>query len=412
MQRLTSVILLSFFFLSSCKHPVPAPVNLTLDDMYDIDSVRASIASHQKMTVAQQNRLAKAIQLYKVHQSYVHSIDTLRALILEMPTAQAYFELGTVYLLDQDDYQAVNALTVAEKLHYAPLYNVLYELSAAWAKVSKKDGLTGSREKAMNYMQVAIQMGYPVPENFKIDPAFKDFASGNYAFDRVYKIAMSGRRDLSATLFQDYLHGFSDLNAPFMIDTNWINKCQFSDEQSIHFEFEKYVTEIGTAKFSREGGPSFFYVGKLKTDTNYVALIYVVTNNWEVEGQEDSDTTITGPQSNTGDPLYFYLTTYTPQGKIIDKIMVAGHESIIDPTKQFSLISPQEFSITDLQYNYHYNPIDSGYSNNNVDSVTVSSSKVYRITPSGKFEQEAPHPLAYVPSASAVHPGTGSATRQ
>lgn len=411
MQRLTSVILLFCFFLSSCNHPAPAPVNLTLDDMYDIDSVRASMTTHPKMTVAQQNRLAKAIQLYKGHQSYVHSIDTLRALILETPTAQAYFELGTVYLLDQDDYQAVNALTVAEKLHYAPLYNVLYELSAAWAKVSKKDGLTGSSDNALKYMQVAIQMGYPVPENFKMDPAFKDFASGNSEFDQVYNKAMSGRMDLSATLFQDYLSGFSDLTLPFSIDTNYIDKYNLSDDQIINYTFEKYVTEFKTARFSREGGPSFYYVGKLKADSNYVALIYIGTDNFDDEEEEDTpDTSSTITAHNRS--LYCYLVTYTLQGKIIDKKLVAGQETSAIPYKQFNLTSSSAFSISDLKFNYHPDPNDSTKTLPSVDSITVMNSQLYRITPSGKFEQEVPHPLAYVPSASAVHPGTGSATQQ
>ncbi len=413
-MRLSSLTSLLLLILASCnRHAETAPVSISIPYLYNIDTVKAAIASHPPLSKDQQARLNNAVNLYKVKQHYSQAADSIRSLILESPSAQAYFELGTAYLLNHDFKQAIDALTIAEKLQYAPLYNTLYELSVAWANTAVNDTAQEPENKALLYMQVAIQMGYPNPEKFNEDPAFKTFRNkGSVPFDYTFRLAMSGRKDLSATLFQDFISGFIQMNLPFTIDTNWIKQKKFEENDFIKYAYEKYVTEMRGAKFSREGDPNFFYIGQVKRDTNYVALIYACTDNWEAAGQGDMNNPPTGPQSNMGEPLFFFLTTYSPQGKIIDKIQIAGQEINTDPLKQFSLTAALEFSISDLQFNYHNNPADSGYENNPIDSVTVTSNKFYRINPSGKFEQIAPHPLAYVPSASAVHPGTESATRR
>ena len=390
MRILPSTSVCLAVLLAACGHRDAGRVSLTPTSLYNIDSVRAAIGSGEAKTSP---KLAAAVALYRNKRLYAAAADSLRALIYAAPSAKAYYELGSALLMGKQYEESIQALRVAEQLQYAPLSNVLYKLSAAYVNYPGPDGNTETKHDSLAvwYMQVAVQMGYPNPENFLKDSAFSKL-SVYRPFKDAYYAALAGRKDLSASLWTDFMAGFSTLPLPVTIDTQWVKVHTSGKVDDIDFTYEKFITEMRTAKFSRGDDPVYFYVGKVKEDANYVAVIYGGTYDWgEVDDPGDS-TSSSAPQ-----PLgsfFFYLTTYSHQGKIIDKIMIAGQDSKENPYKMFSMDAGLGFAVVDLALAYASDPSTTAPGDNSVTGAQVVAMAHYRINTVGKFEKVDAPPMA------------------
>lgn len=378
--------------LAACSSRREAsPVTLTSSALYNIDSVRAA------MTLAHpgawDKKLVQAVALYRNKQHFYEAADSLKSVIYHAPSARAYFELGTALLMAQAYDESVHALRIAEQLQYAPLHNVLYELSAAYANrpYSSDSEQDKDQTQAIYYMRVALQMGFPKPEAFTRDPAFARICV-NYQFKDAYNEAMGGRKDLVATMWHDFMTGFGPLALPLTIDTQWTKLHPPTRSDDIAFNFEKYITEMRTAHFARGSEPGYFYVGKVREDSAYVAVIYGGSDDWgEYTSYDPSDTTRSLAYAS---PIFFYLTTYSTQGKIIDKMMIGGQDSYDKPYKFFSMDVARNFVVTDLQFSYIFDTGDHGFNGNPVARDSVLAVQHYRINPDGKFEKVDAAPLA------------------
>jgi hypothetical protein len=377
--------------MAACGHRDAGRVTLTPTSLYNIDSVRLAIGSGATQTSP---RLAAAVALYKNKQLYAQAADSLKAVIYAMPSARAYYELGSALLMGKQYEESIEALRVAEQLQYAPLSSVLYKLSAAYVNYPGPDGNTETQHDslAVLYMQVALQMGYPNPEKFLKDTAFKRLSVYN-PFKEAYYEAMAGREDPKASIWKDFLAGFAPLPLPVTIDTAWVKTHDESKMGNIDFSYEKFITEMRTARFARGDEPGYFYVGKVKEDTNYIALIYGGTFDWGdmTEPQDPGDSTTSGRPTY---PFFFYLTTYSHQGKIIDKIMIAGQESTEKTYKMFSMDAGLGFSVTDLALTYATDPSTTAPGADTVTGAQVVALAHYRINILGKFEKVDGPPMA------------------
>jgi len=79
--------------------------------------------------------------------------------------------LGSALLDDGRYAESIRALHIAEQLGYSPLANVMFKLSAAYADHHQGDAIPeGTRvadSLSLHYMEVAIQMGFAHPEQFR-----------------------------------------------------------------------------------------------------------------------------------------------------------------------------------------------------------------------------------------------------
>lgn len=390
MKILTWLSLLVSLTIASCRTGShQAPVSLTAASLYDIDSVRAAIAGDPQMSAADLRKLAQATKAYKTQPSAA-AVDSLKSLLFTTPSPQVYYELGSALLVDKQYAEAEQALGIAEQLRYIPLTSVFYKLAAAYANDPGNTFHTDSL--SFHYMGLAIQMGYPNPRKFLIDPAFSR-VSDNWLFKNAYKEAMAGRQDETVAAWQEFTGNFPDLSLPLTIDSNWIHNHPFSEMQNIHSEFETYVPEMRTAAFSRDESDEYFYVGKLKRDSAYTVLVYAGSNLWEDTVQRapvDSG----GMEESPFGPIYFYLTTYTHQGKIIDKIQVAGQLDYTKLFKIFAVTPDLTFTVTDQELVYAKDPVKYGYVGNPVAGVNQKAIHQYRINAQGKFEPVQPQALS------------------
>ena len=87
-------------------------------------------------------------------------------------------------------------------------------------------------------------------------------------------------------------------------------------------------------------------------------------------------------------PTYFYMVTYSPQGKIIDKMQVGGQKTFTDNFKTLVLKENLSLEVKDYKNIYEKDPVKNGYEENKITRSELVSTKYYKINAKGKFEKE------------------------
>jgi hypothetical protein len=297
------------------------------------------------------------------------------------PEAEAGFTKGNALLKAQQFPEAVKALQEAERLHYTPLTEVLVRLSEAYAGCMRADTdyvVHNMHDSlALHYMEAALQMGYPQPERFLRDPAFLPLR-GSYWFHETYASVMGGRSEPGAAHWKEFRDGFPQTALPLVLDT--LTQASISTTGAIAPDFEDYIPAIRTRRFSRMMDETFFYIAKVREDPSYIAVIYGDAMEGEPVPYEQDiafPKTLLAVCSNT----VYYLATYTPSGKAIDKMAVAGHQGWDDPLKIFTISTNMDFSVADDHFRMRTVKGNFQIAGSRVDNV-----RYYRINAEGKFE--------------------------
>lgn len=370
MRPLTPLLLIPFAIVA-CHSTTTTVARLTPTSIYNIDSVRiAATAGDEK---AARKEFLAAMDAYKNKKDLAGSIGLFKKAVLLKPTAQAYYELGGALMEQSRFEEAISALHIAEKMQYKPLANVLFRLSAAYARTqNQKDYNYQIDSLSVHYMEVALQMGYSHPEEFQTNTWFADMLEG-YEYKRRYKQALAAGisiKDPGQTLWQEFRDQFIPVSLPLTINDAWINSHPL--DKTINFDYEKFVPEMRTAKFSRDVDKEYYYYAVLKTDTAYTALLYAGIN--EVMPGEHK-------------PVFFFLVSFDHNGKIIDKLAVAGQQNLSDPVKVFTMQPNFEFEVRDFKNVYKNDPDSVGYDSNTIIGTDPAGVANYRIAASGKFEK-------------------------
>jgi tetratricopeptide (TPR) repeat protein len=351
---------------------------LTISSLYNVDSIKSylSILTEQDQEDAKKKFL-EAIDLIKNKNEVKKSIESFKASALIFPSEKTYFELGSALLADKQYEESRQALEVAQAMGYSPLANVMYKLAGLYSMkrdtTMTSDYIYANDSIALRYMEVALQMGYTKPADFLSDKMFDSLRYNNeWIFRTRYTAAMSGNKDPEKLIWESYKSEFPDVQLPLAVNAVWINSQKY--ENAIAYDYEKFVPEMRTGKFSREVENEYFYSGKVKEELEYTALMYAGKNMWVTDGSGNS-------------PVYFFLVTYSPTGKIIDKMMVGGQRIFSDNFRTLALQPNLNFEIKDYKNTYQRDPADGGYENNKVVKTDLVSTAYYRITPKGRIEK-------------------------
>jgi len=338
--------------------------------MYSVDTVRLAAAGGDEK--AARRRLQEATELYRKGSDTTGSIRLFKNAILLKPTAKAYFDLAGALLATRQYDEGIKALTVAENLGYAPLANVMFRYAYGYANWPDEKDATTNRDAAVHYMELAIQMGYAHPRQFLVRSLFPNLSLGK-DFDALYTSALSGGavKDPGKSLWDAYEGQFPEIRLPLVIDRSWLRSHK--REIVIDGAYEKFIPQLGAARFSREGGNTFYYIALIRKDSAYVALLYC-------EAAEMGD------DAQDPEPL-FTLVTYDPQGKIIDKMDVAGLSAFKDPFRVFSIQSNLQFRVQEFKKVYRNDPDSAGYDSSNISREDPQPPTDYRIAANGKFER-------------------------
>lgn len=359
---LACTVLLSCHGLSG-----PSGISLTETSLYSIDTVRMAMDGGDEK--AARRKLQEAADLYKKGSDTAKSIQLFKDAILLRPTAKAYFDLAGALLGSRRYPEAINALSIAEKLGYTPMANLMFRYAYAYAHIDDGQIPGDNSNHAVHYMELAIQMGYAHPQQFLQKDVFPNLAI-NHRFEHVYSGVISGGtgRDLEKGLWDAYSGQFAELQLPLVIDRKWMRDRVLKDD--ISFQYEKFIPEMREAKFSRGEGDLYYYVGLIRKTANFVALVYCA--------QSDGD---------VSESATFTLVTYDPQGRIINKMLVAGRKDLTANLKVFSIRPNLQFQVQEFKDVYKNAPDTAGYDSSNVSRQDPLQPEDYRISDKGKFER-------------------------
>jgi len=325
---------------------------------------------------ASRRKLQEATDLFRKGSDTAKSIQLFKSAIFLKPTAKAYFDLAGALLATRQYTEAIKALQIAEKLGYTPLANVMFRYAYAYANMPEDQGSLPNGAQVRRYMELAIQMGYAHPGQFVQRGLFPDEAR-NADFEAVYINALSGgaAKDPRGSLWTAFEGQFPETPLPLVIDRPWM--LSHKRDAVIDYQYEKFIPEMRTARFSREGGDTYYYIALIHKEQAYIALLYCDA------AEMDEDT----PDQ---EPL-FTLVTYDPQGKIIDRMPVAGRKDGSSPFLVFSIRPNLQFRVQEYKRVFKNDPDSAGYDSSNITREDAQPPTDFRIVATGKFQRtEAP----------------------
>lgn len=373
MKPFLSLLALSLTLFSCHTRPI-ATTTLTETAIYNIDSVRMALNAGDEKAARKQ--LATAIDTYKNKKDPAASVAFFRKAILTRPSAQAYYELGCALVDAGGAVEAISALRIAEKLEYKPLANVMYKLSAAYASIRDEHGSHTKLDSVSLYVQLAIQMGYANPDNFRTDNVFNEIRY--YVLNSDFKDALNAGHSVKnpeLVLWEEFRQEFPPVQLPLTINKEWV--ASHPKGEYINYDYERFVPEMRNDKFSREVSKSYYYFATIKQDTAYTALCYA--------GRDDA---MQAEGDTLGLPNFYTLVTFSPNGKIIDKKIVAGQQQLADFVKVFTIQPNYTFEVREFRNIYQQDPEQAGYGSGNPIIKTEEQLVThYRIAADGKFEK-------------------------
>ena len=191
------LIFISLFSFNACTHPghvqpSSSAAKLTEASLYNIDSIRFDLSTAS----ASDSELANDEYKEAIAERNVEkSIEAFKTSVTNFPTAVGYAGLGNALVVIKNYKEALQAYRVASLLNYQPMYEIMYNNSAVYSMLPDTglcaDKVTRLKDSfALHYMEVALQMGYPKPENFLKDPAFNSLKLNNdWQFKTIYQTA-------------------------------------------------------------------------------------------------------------------------------------------------------------------------------------------------------------------------------
>ncbi len=355
---------------------------LTPSSLYNPDSVLfATDGGDEK---AADKLLTAAIRKLRKEKDSAGSIELFEQAILQKPTARAYFELSAALLGAHRDSEAIQAISIAEKMGYTPLANVMFRYCYTYSRMMPPFGTDSIGDRALHYMALALQMGYAHPQDFlrrDVFPALNRYYEFSATFNDAVG-AMAGR-DPQKSLWENYTTQFPETTFPLTLDMHWI-KSHPPDDQ-ISYEFEKFIPEMRSAKFDRGGGEVYYYTALIKNDPAYIAVVYGKQYEGEDEPTTETDSTNPAAASLTTLTPVYYLATYDHHGKIIDRMQVAGRDDLTQPFKAFAVQSNLHFQVEDFTNEYKQDSLTNTVDTNSVIGIKAQAPVHFLVDAGGKF---------------------------
>jgi hypothetical protein len=175
---------------------------------------------------------------------------------------------------------------------------------------------------------------------------------------------MSGMTNPEKLFWLQFVKSFARVKENFTLNGT---KRQFKEDDQISFDYEPYISEMRSGRFSRDVGALYFSVAEIPTGSDIVALVYA---------EEDA---------YGENPLIVYrIATYTKDGGIIDKQVIAGMDTY-DELKTASFSKGNKITVKTYGVKYEKDPSENGYESNAVKSKTLVSTTVYTIMPGGEI---------------------------
>ena len=333
-------------------------------DLFDIDKAKAFVTHLSEGDKKESKQLfLKAIDEYRNKKAAEKALPLFTQSLLKNPDAKTYYEYGNA-LSDLKDYgKAISAYHMAEMLDYSPLSKVLYNLACAYS-------LNQDEANTLKYLELAIQNGYTNGEHILQDPDMA-FARTSDRFNAVYTGAMSGSVSPEKALFDLYLDQFPDADFPYTLTAE--NSQKNVPQNAIGYDYEAFVPDMRDNQFSRDVGNEFYFVSRFPKNDVYVLTLYAERGLW-----------MENP------PINYYLCAYSPEGKIIDRMAVAGYPFYDQDIQGLKITDDTHFEVKAYTTVWEKDVEEFGYEENKPVKRELIGSTQYRVNESGKFVSAKP----------------------
>lgn len=333
----------------------------TLDTsaIYNSDEVLQFVKANPLITKESVTNFSKGVDEYRNNKNLDKAYGLFLSSVISHPSARAYFELANVCTEKKDYDNALAAFHIAEQLGYEPVSKVYYNIACVYSLQEKEN-------ESATYLEYAIEAGYSNLDQIKADSDLA-YLRKSYIFEATYQEALSGSSDPEVTLWQSFKREFKTLMLPVVLTL----ETQIAEAKNINFEFEKYVSEMRTEKFSREVGKEFYYYGIVEDNANYTAMIYAIKNTIM---SEDA-------------PSRYVLVSFDSRGTLIDKKPVGGQLSLSDPYLVCAIQPNLRFEIKQYKNTYEKDPMENGFKDNPLKKSELLATEYYMINETGKFVQ-------------------------
>lgn len=368
MTNLFRVISL-FFLLSACGNPasvikkgkeIVQEYFLFEEDLYSGDKIQLFLKNKLKFTRESNRLFLKGLNSYKNDKNLDSAEYYFVQSILKEPTSKAYYELGNVLLEKKKYDNTLKAYGLAEQLGYEPYSKILYNTACVFS-------LKDENEMSGKYLEFAIQAGYSNIENINKDPDLLNLRK-SYSFDRAIESGLKGMSEPEKLFWLQFKRLFPKLNKPLKLEGN-ASIISSEDFNFISYDFEKYIAEMRDDKFSRDVSKGFYYHGLLTENEYYVALIYIVKDEY------------------MGDyaPLTYRLATFDHTGKLIDKREISGRENLDEPLKVATIDLKMNVTVDLYETKYEKDPVEYGYYENKIISKDKIGVEKFKISGDGEI---------------------------
>ena len=378
MKQIRFVIsVFTVFILASCGNSVQQPLEkavkaplteteqrmqLTADDLFAGDKIRLYLRKDTLQGSESNRMFLKALDAYKNKKDLKVAEERFIQSILRYPTAKAYYELGNVYLDAKNYDKALQAYRMAEHLNYEPFSKLLYNMACVYSCMEESD-------QAANYLEYAIEAGYLNVDNIQKDPDLAFLREeDSYIFRSHLRKALNGVSDADKIYYLQFKKRFPMVKLPLSIK-NVVSDTYFEMNNAITYDFEKFIPEMRDEKFSREVSKGFYYFANIGETANYTAVVYIIRDEF------------LGEQA----PLTYKLVTFNNEGKIIDKLVIAGREDFSEELRACSINANKEITVDLFETTFEKDPETEGYYDNPVVSKSKVGTEKFRIHPSGKI---------------------------
>lgn len=279
------------------------PVVLNETNLFNGNIVRAFLKNEEK-EIAESNELfLMGVNSYRNEEDLDSAKYYFLNSIYKYPTSNAYFELGNISFDQQKFDDAEMAYSMAEMLDFKPVSKILYNRACMYAKQEQY-------EKSAKYVEYAIQAGYKNIEHIEKDPDLQDLREERqWLLSSAIKRGLEGVGNAENLYWLQFKSQFPVVKYPTTLKST-IPYEEMEGLEFISYDYEKYIAEMRDEAFSREVSKGFYYAYNVYETDKFVALVYMVRDEF------------------MGDyaPLLYRVATFSQEGKLIDKKVIAGSE--------------------------------------------------------------------------------------
>lgn len=357
--------------VTSCGEPVAPihetivekllPVTITKADLFSGTKILSFLNNEEKEIQESNSLFLKGLDSFRNKKDLDSAEIYFTASLLKVPTAQTYYELGNLNMSEEKYDEALLAFNMAEQLNYEPFSKILYNKACIYSLQEKN-------EKSSQYIQYAIQAGYSNLDHLQNDSDL-DNVRDHWSFDNAVKKGLKGVSNAENLYWLQFKKQFLQVQLPVELKTRISYGELSTSNKMISYDYEKYIAEMRDEMFSRDVGKTFFYhIAPYETE-DYVALIYIIREEYMGESY----------------PLLYRMATFTHDGTLIDKKVIAGQKNMDAPLMK-ATISATEVLISSYDLKYEKDVDQHGYYDNPIISETKTSETTLTILKNGKFE--------------------------